>query len=65
MQNLMVEDTTRAMQTADLLLRDLRVLNESSDAVTSLLVSQEIEKTKTVRAQLGTLRMALLNREKS
>lgn len=50
-----IENATKAMQCADLLLQDLQALNRTGDAMVSLLVLPEIEKVATVQARLGAI----------
>lgn len=57
-----VENATKAMQCADLLLQDLQELNRSGDAMVSLLVLPEIEKVAGVQARLGAMIAALGNK---
>lgn len=54
-----IENATKAMQCADLLLQDLQELNRTGDAMVSLLVLPEIEKVATVQARLGAMIAAL------
>ena len=54
-----IENATKAMQCADLLLQDLQELNRTGDAMVSLLVLPEIEKGATVQARLGAMIAAL------
>lgn len=57
-----IENATKAMQCADLLLQDLQELNRGGDAVVSLLVLPEIEKVAGVQARLGAMIAALKNK---
>lgn len=50
-----IEDATKAMQCADLLLQDLQELNRGGDAMVSLLVLPEIEKVAGVQARLRAM----------
>lgn len=54
-----IENATKAVQTADLLLADLQELNRGGNAVVSLLVLSEIEKIAGVKARLGSILSAL------
>jgi hypothetical protein len=47
-----IENATKAVQTADLLLSDLQELNRGGNAVVSLLVLSEIEKVAGVKLRL-------------
>lgn len=61
MNNQVIESATKAMQCADLLLQDLQELNQSGDAMVSLLVLPEIEKVAGVQSRLGAMIAALKN----
>ena len=54
-----IENTTKAVQTADLLLADLQELNRGGNALVSLLVLSEIEKIAEVKARLESILFAL------
>ena len=57
-----IENATKAMQTADLLLQDLQELNRNGDALVSMLVLPEIEKVAGVQARMKAMMVALKNR---
>lgn len=54
-----IENATKAVQCADLLLQDLQSLNRSDDAKISLLALPEIEKVAGVKSRLEAIVAAL------
>lgn len=54
-----IENATKAMQTADLLLQDLQELNRGGNALVSMLTLPEIEKVAGVQARMKAIMSAL------
>lgn len=54
-----IEDATKAVRCADLLLQDLQNMNSTSNQLVSMLVLPEIEKVASVKARLEALISAL------
>lgn len=51
----LVENATKAVQTADLLMRDLMELHNSENPLVGLIVRQEIKKASEMKARLEAL----------
>ncbi len=54
-----IENVTKAVQCADLLLQDLQSLNRTGDAMVSLLILPEIERVAGVKVRLEAIKSAI------
>jgi hypothetical protein len=62
-QEIIIENTIKAAQGADLLLQDLQGLLSTSDAVMALLIYPEIEKVAGVKQRMEQMAAALKSKE--